>query len=146
MSVTLVIVLLVLIGGERAADTLERRQQEIVLGKLPVPEAHAYYERLRRRSRRIRILRALTLASLLTLVYVYRHATVRRGPAAVPSPAASQLLNQLHEHAASQPRIVETRETRISRLAVQEVSHRENEGRLSALEQLESHGPHRGSH
>jgi S-adenosylmethionine:diacylglycerol 3-amino-3-carboxypropyl transferase len=146
MSVTLVIVLLVLIAGERAADRLERRQQELVLGKLPVPEAHAYYERLRRRSRRIRILRALTVASLLTLAYVYRHAAVRRAPSAPPSGTASQLLDQLHEHAASQPRIVETGETRLSRLAVHDVSHGQNEGRLAALQQLESHGPHRSAH
>ena len=77
MSATLVIVILVLIVGERAGDALERRQHEIVLGKLPLPDAHAHYERLRRRSRRIRILRALTLASLLAMAYVYRHTANR---------------------------------------------------------------------
>jgi hypothetical protein len=66
-----------LVVGERAGDMLERRQQEIVLRKLPVPEAHDYYNRLRQRSRRIRILRGLTLASLLALVYVYRHPTTK---------------------------------------------------------------------
>jgi len=90
MSATLVIVILLLILGERAGDALERRQHEVVLGKLPLPEAHAHYERLRRRSRRIRILRALTLASLLAMAYVYRH-TLHRTPTAPPTaaPAAS---------------------------------------------------------
>jgi len=87
MSATLVIVILLLVVGERAGDALERRQHEVVLGKLPLPEAHAHYERLRRRSRRIRVLRALTLASLLAMAYVYRH-TVNRGLTAPPSASA----------------------------------------------------------
>ena len=86
MSATLVIVILLLILGERAGDALERRQHEVVLSKLPLPEAHAHYERLRRRSRRIRILRALTLASLVTMAYVYRH-TIHRTPT-VPAAGA----------------------------------------------------------
>ena len=86
MSATLVIVLVLLVVGERAGDMLERRQHEVVLGKLPLPEAHAHYERLRRRSRRIRILRALTVASLLVMAYVYRH-TVHRTPTAPPNAA-----------------------------------------------------------
>jgi hypothetical protein len=77
MSATVIIVLLVVVLGERAGDMLERRQHEVVLGKLPVPEAHAYYGRLRRRSRRIRILRVLTLASLLVMAYVYRQISNR---------------------------------------------------------------------
>jgi hypothetical protein len=85
MSATLVIVLLVLVVGERASDAFERRQQQIVLGKLPLAEAHAYYQRLQKRSRRIRILRALTLASLVTLAYVYRHAGTKRARATPPA-------------------------------------------------------------
>ena len=90
MSATLIIVVLVLVVGERAGDLLERRQQEIVLKKLPLPDAHAYYQRLQKRSRRIRILRALTLASLLTLVYVYRHTAINR-PTATPPAAPSSI-------------------------------------------------------
>jgi hypothetical protein len=86
MSATLVIVLLLLVIGERAGDTLERRQHEVVLGKLPLAEAHAHYERLRRRSRRIQVLRALTLASLLAMAYVYRHTANR--PLTAPPNAA----------------------------------------------------------
>ncbi len=85
MSATLIIVVMVLVLGERASDALERKQQEIVLRKLPVPEAHAFYQRLRQRSRRVRLLRALTLAALFTLVYVYRHTANNRGRA-TPAP------------------------------------------------------------
>jgi hypothetical protein len=85
MSATLIIVVLVLVLGERASDALERRQQEIVLRKLPLPDAHAFYQRLRQRSRRVRILRALMLAALLTLAYVYRHTANRRPRTAAPS-------------------------------------------------------------
>lgn len=88
MSATLIIVVLMLVLGERASDALERRQQEIVLRKLPVPEAHEFYQRLRRRSRRVRVLRALTLAALLTLAYVYRHAVNNRPGATPPPPRA----------------------------------------------------------
>jgi len=94
MSATLIIVLLLLIVGERAGDTLERRQHEVVLGKLPLPEAHAHYERLRRRSRRIRILRALTLASLLAMAYVYRH-TLNRRLTVPPAPHSSERQERL---------------------------------------------------
>ena len=67
MSATLVIVLLLLVVGERAGDTLERRQHEVVLGKLPLREAHAHYERLRRRSRK-RALPELRLGRVVRLL------------------------------------------------------------------------------
>ena len=89
MSASVILVLLVLIVGERAGDVLERRQQEVVLGKLPISEAHAYYHRLRQRSRRIRLLRALTVTSLLAMVYVYRHTMTGRANTAPPPPAGS---------------------------------------------------------
>lgn len=88
MSAAVIIAVLLLIAGERAGDLLERRQHEVVLKKLPLADAHAYYDRLRRRSRRIRILRALTLASLLAMVYVYRHTSNRVHPAA-PQPSSA---------------------------------------------------------
>jgi len=89
MSGTLIIAVLVLVLGERASDALERRQQEIVLRKLPMPDAHAFYQRLRQRSRRVRILRALTLAALLTMAYVYRHTANRRPGHAPPGTVAA---------------------------------------------------------
>lgn len=71
---TVLTALLLLAVGTRAGDRLITRQQEVVLAKLPVAEASAYYDLLRRRARRVRILRAVTLASLLALLYAYRHA------------------------------------------------------------------------
>ncbi|HEX3698658.1 MAG TPA: hypothetical protein VH374_25020 [Polyangia bacterium] len=70
---TLVTVLLIWAVGTEAADRLTVRQQEVVLSKLATGEASAYYAVLRRRVRRVRVLRAITVASLLCLVYAYRH-------------------------------------------------------------------------
>jgi hypothetical protein len=72
MSALLVIALVVLLGA-RGRDGLRLRQQEVVLAKLPREEARAYYDVLRRRVRNARILRAITLASSLVLIYAWRH-------------------------------------------------------------------------
>jgi hypothetical protein len=69
---TLMIVLLILAVGTRASDAMEVRQQEIVLGKLAVPEAHDYYQRLRRRVWRARVLRGIAVLALITLAYTAR--------------------------------------------------------------------------
>jgi hypothetical protein len=69
---TLILVLLILAVGTRVSDALEVRQQEIVLGKLPVGEAHDYYQRLRRRAWRARILRGVAVLALITLAYAAR--------------------------------------------------------------------------
>lgn len=69
---TLIVVLLILALGTRASDVLEVRQQEIVLGKLSVPEAHDYYQRLRRRAWRARVLRSVAVLALITLAYAGR--------------------------------------------------------------------------
>jgi hypothetical protein len=74
---TFIAVLLVVAVGARARDTLRSRQQEIVLNKLSVPDAAAYYEVLSRRVRNARILRAIALISLLVAVYAWRHGLVR---------------------------------------------------------------------
>ncbi len=70
---TVLTALLVLAVGTQAGDRLITRQQEVVLSKLSVPEASAYYDLLRRRVRRVRILRAIVLVSLFCLLYAYRH-------------------------------------------------------------------------
>ncbi len=74
---TLVVMLLVVVAGARARDTLRLRQQEIVLAKLAEPDAVAYYEVLRRRVRNARILRALSLLALLCLFYAWRRGLVK---------------------------------------------------------------------
>jgi hypothetical protein len=70
---TMLTALLLLGVGTRAGDRLIVRQQEVVLSKLPVAEASAYYDLLRRRVRRVRILRAIVFLSLMALLYAYRH-------------------------------------------------------------------------
>ena len=83
---TLIIVLLILAVGTRASDALEVRQQEIVLGKLAVPEAHDYYQRLRRRVWRARVLRGIAVLALITLAYTARR--LLPVDAAPPAPGA----------------------------------------------------------
>jgi len=80
---SLLIALVVFVLGERASDALEVRQQEVVLQKLPADAANAYYGRLRRRARKIGVLRAVIVASLMVLGYAYRRELVseRHGPA-----------------------------------------------------------------
>jgi hypothetical protein len=57
-------------------DGLRLRQQELVLSKLPEPDAVAFYQVLRRRVRNARILRAVALVSLWALIYAFRHGLV----------------------------------------------------------------------
>jgi hypothetical protein len=73
---TLVTVLLILAVGTHVADKVNVRQQEVVLAKLPVAEASAYYDVLRRRVRRVRLMRAMVLTALICLLYAYRHRPV----------------------------------------------------------------------
>jgi hypothetical protein len=88
MVSTLVTILLIIVTGTRASDNLALRQQEIILSRLPEAEGVAYYNVLRRRVRKIRILRALTLLSLFAMVYAYRH-NQRRIPIHPVPPAAT---------------------------------------------------------
>jgi hypothetical protein len=74
---TLITICIVILVGARARDNLRLRQQELVLSKLSEGEAVAYYEVLRRRVRNTRILRAVALASLLCLIYAWRHGLAR---------------------------------------------------------------------
>jgi hypothetical protein len=66
----------VILVGARVRDGLRLRQQELVLAKLAESEAVAYYDVLRRRVRNARILRAITVASLLCLIYAWKHGLV----------------------------------------------------------------------
>jgi hypothetical protein len=70
---TLLLVAVVVLVGARARDGLRLRQQEVVLSKLDRDDAVAYYEVLRRRVRKARILRAIALVALLVLVYAWKH-------------------------------------------------------------------------
>ena len=74
---TLLTALLLLAVGTSAGDRLIVRQQEVVLAKLPVAEASAYYDLLKRRVRRVRVLRAIVLLSLFSLLYAYKVYRIR---------------------------------------------------------------------
>ena len=73
MISTLLTVFLILAVGTQVTDRLSVRLQEAVLAKLTTAQASAYYDLLRRRVRRIRIMRAITLLSLVVLLYAYKH-------------------------------------------------------------------------
>jgi hypothetical protein len=75
---TLVVVLLVVVVGARTRDGLRLQQQELVLAKLAESDAIAYYDVLRRRVRKARILRAVALLSLLCIFYAWRHGLAGR--------------------------------------------------------------------
>ncbi|MBC8132002.1 MAG: hypothetical protein H7X95_03400 [Deltaproteobacteria bacterium] len=66
---TLLIAVLVIAAGARATDAVRLRQQEVILAKLPTPEAAAFYRILRRRAWKVRILRAVALVSLVVILY-----------------------------------------------------------------------------
>ncbi len=72
MLPTLIITVAVVALGSWMSDSVRVKQEETILHKLPVPEAHAFYERLRKRAARIRLLRAITLASLVVVIYIVR--------------------------------------------------------------------------
>jgi hypothetical protein len=69
---SVLLVALILAVGTHLADTVRLRQEEIILRKLTVEEAHAYYELLRQRVRRVRILRAATVVSLAVILMAAR--------------------------------------------------------------------------
>jgi len=72
MMMALFAVLVIVAVGGRAGDALRLSQAESVLSRLPADEARAYYDILRRRVRRVLVMRALTLISLLCIFWVLR--------------------------------------------------------------------------
>jgi hypothetical protein len=90
---TVLLIILILGLGTHLSDGVRVKQEEAILHKLPVAEAHAYYELLKKRARRVRLLRAVTLASLaLSLMAARRRffpppraAVAERAPTAAPT-------------------------------------------------------------
>jgi len=72
MLTAVLLMVVVLAVGAQLSDGIRLKQEAAILGKLPVDEAHAYYEVLRRRARRVRILRAVALASLALVLVAAR--------------------------------------------------------------------------
>jgi hypothetical protein len=73
----LVAVLLIVTVGGRAIDGLRRAEAESILARLPQDQAVAYYDVLRRRMRRIVVMRALALISLLWMFVVWRQRLIK---------------------------------------------------------------------
>lgn len=72
MVTTLLLMAMVFAVGTRAADSLRVRQEEVILRKLTIPQAADYYELLRKRARRVRLLRAITFAALVLAILAGR--------------------------------------------------------------------------
>jgi hypothetical protein len=87
MLTSILLVILILGLGAHLADGVRVRQEELILRKLTVEEAHGYYEVLRRRARRVRVLRAVTVASLLLGMLAARRRFFPPPPP--PAPAAT---------------------------------------------------------
>ena len=86
MLTAVLLVVLILGLGAHLSDGVRLKQEEAILRKLPVDEAHGYYEILRRRARRVRLLRAITLASLVLALLAARRRFFPPPAAATPWP------------------------------------------------------------
>jgi hypothetical protein len=80
MLTAVLLMVLVLAAGAHLSDGVRLKQEEAILHKLPVDEAHAYYEVLRRRARRVRLLRAVALTSLALVILAARRRFLPPGP------------------------------------------------------------------
>jgi hypothetical protein len=65
-------VLVIVAVGGRATDALRLSQAESILARLSDTDAHAYYDVLRRRVRKVLVMRGLALISLLCIFWVVR--------------------------------------------------------------------------
>jgi hypothetical protein len=72
MMISLFAVLVIVAVGTRATDALRLKQAESVLARLSEADARAYYERLRRRVRKVIVLRAVAVAALLCIFWAIR--------------------------------------------------------------------------
>jgi hypothetical protein len=89
MFSALLMVILVVAVGSRAADNLRVRQQEVILSKLPEADAVAYYAVLRTRVRKVMVMRAIALLAALGIVYAYKYRLVVAPAPVVTAPAAT---------------------------------------------------------
>jgi hypothetical protein len=74
---TWVAVLAIVAIATRASDRLRTAELENILRRLPPDDARAYYDRLRRRVRKVALLRAVALAALVVLFWALRQLLVR---------------------------------------------------------------------
>ena len=62
---------LIVVGGS-ASDKLRTSQLQSILTRLPTDQASDYYDVLRRHLRRVAVMRALSLVSLVCIFYALR--------------------------------------------------------------------------
>ncbi len=73
---TLIAIATLIVVSSRATDGLRTAQLEDILSRLPPDEARAYYASLKRGVRKVAVLRAIALVSLVCLLYVFRRMLV----------------------------------------------------------------------
>jgi hypothetical protein len=78
MMISLFAVLVIVAVGTRATDALRLKQAESVLARLSEADARAYYDRLRRRVRKVIVLRALAVIALLCIFWAIRQRLMQR--------------------------------------------------------------------
>jgi hypothetical protein len=72
MMISLFAVLVIVAVGSRATDALRLKQAESILSRLSEADARAYYDRLRRRVRKVVALRAIAVIALVCIFWVLR--------------------------------------------------------------------------
>jgi hypothetical protein len=71
LSALLMVAIIVVVGGG-LSDRLRIKQEELILQKLPIAAASAYYELLVKRAARLKWLRSVALVSVFIIIYVWR--------------------------------------------------------------------------
>jgi hypothetical protein len=79
MMISLFAVLVIVAVGSRATDGMRLKQAESILARLPEAEARAYYDRLRRRVRKVIAMRAIAMIAMVCLFWVLRQRLMRGG-------------------------------------------------------------------
>lgn len=69
---------LVLALGNELTERLRVKQEELILQKLPTPEAAAYYEVLKRRVRKVRLLRGAVLVAMVVIAMAVKRIVLSR--------------------------------------------------------------------
>jgi hypothetical protein len=75
---SVLMVVLVLALGNELTERLRVKQEELILKKLPQNEAIAYYDVLKRRVMKVRILRGAVLVSLVVIAMAIKRIVLAR--------------------------------------------------------------------
>jgi len=77
----IIVAALILVVGNQLSERVRIKQEELILQNLPESEAVSYYEHLRRRVRRTRILRGIVLVSFMVTAMAVKRIILMRGGA-----------------------------------------------------------------